>query len=99
VKSRRLLHFITQSLKPYIDGHYRTKKEKESTGIAGSSLGGLFAYYAWLNKPEVFGNAGIFSPSFWIGTAELEQQTDKLAYLQNPCYLSLFCTKNSETHN
>jgi|694.fasta_scaffold00718_23 predicted alpha/beta superfamily hydrolase len=78
-----LLHFITQSLKPYIDGHYRTKKEKESTGIAGSSLGGLFAYYAWLNKPEVFGNAGIFSPSFWIGTAELEQQTDKLAYLQN----------------
>jgi predicted alpha/beta superfamily hydrolase len=78
-----LLHFITQSLKPYIDGHYRTKKEKESTGIAGSSLGGLFAYHAWLNKPEVFGNAGIFSPSFWIGTAELEQQTDQLAYLQN----------------
>jgi predicted alpha/beta superfamily hydrolase len=81
-EAEALLQFITQSLKPYIDGHYRTKKEKESTGIAGSSLGGLFAYYAWLNKPEIFGNAGVFSPSFWIGTADLEQQTDRKGPLQ-----------------
>jgi alpha-glucosidase len=28
-------------------------------------MGGLFAHYAVLNRPDVFGKAVIFSPSFW----------------------------------
>ena len=29
-------------------------------------MGGLISYYAMLKNPEVFGKAGVFSPSFWI---------------------------------
>lgn len=58
--------FLANTLKPFIDKNYRTRKEKESTMIAGSSMGGLISYYAVLKYADVFGEAGVFSPSFWI---------------------------------
>lgn len=58
--------FLVQTLKPYIDKHYRTKKDEKNTFIAGSSMGGLISFYAILKHPKVFGGAGVFSPSFWI---------------------------------
>lgn len=58
--------FLIESLKPYIDKHLRTLPDKNNTGIGGSSMGGLISFYAWLIHPEVFGKAGVFSPSFWI---------------------------------
>jgi len=64
------IDFIVKTLKPYIDKQYRTKKDARSTTIAGSSMGGLISMYAILKYPNVFGNAGIFSPSFWL-TPEL----------------------------
>ncbi len=59
------LNFIIKTLKPYIDITYRTRKNRKSTGIWGSSLGGLLSFYAILKHPDVFGKAGVFSPSFW----------------------------------
>jgi predicted alpha/beta superfamily hydrolase len=61
--------FLAKTLKPYIDSAYRTKPGPRSTTIAGSSMGGLIAIYAALKYPDVFGNAGIFSPAFWIAPA------------------------------
>jgi predicted alpha/beta superfamily hydrolase len=58
--------FLVKTLKPYIDRHYRTKPDVRHTTILGSSMGGLISMYAALKYPEVFGNAGIFSPAFWI---------------------------------
>ncbi|WP_428330730.1 alpha/beta hydrolase-fold protein [Mucilaginibacter sp.] len=58
--------FMVKTLKPYIDTHYRTKTKAANTTIAGSSMGGLISMYAALKYPGVFGNAGIFSPAFWI---------------------------------
>lgn len=58
--------FLVQTLKPYIDKHYRTKKDDRNTFIAGSSMGGLISFYAILKYPKVFGAAGVFSPAFWI---------------------------------
>jgi len=58
--------FLAKTLKPYIDKNYRTKKDAKYTTIAGSSMGGLISAYAVLKYPDVFGNAGIFSPAFWI---------------------------------
>lgn len=58
--------FIVKTLKPYIDSVYRTKKEAKHTAIAGSSMGGLISMYAAVKYPDVFGTAGVFSPSFWI---------------------------------
>jgi predicted alpha/beta superfamily hydrolase len=57
--------FIVETLKPYIDSHYRTKPQREYTGVMGSSLGGLVSHYIGLNYQDVFGKVGVFSPSFW----------------------------------
>ncbi len=59
------LKFLVQTLKPFIDKKYSTLSSKENTIIAGSSMGGLISYYAALKYPDVFGKAGVFSPSFW----------------------------------
>lgn len=72
------LQFVTKNLKPFIDSHYRTMSSKENTTIAGSSMGGVIAYYAALKYPEVFGKAGIFSPAFWTAPA-LAGFTDSLS--------------------
>ncbi|MEL6943438.1 MAG: alpha/beta hydrolase-fold protein [Bacteroidota bacterium] len=58
--------FIVNELKPYIDSIYRTKREREFTGIMGSSMGGLISLYAAIERQDVFGRAGIFSPSLWF---------------------------------
>ncbi len=60
------LQFIVKTLKPKVDELYRTKSNKKNTAIMGSSLGGLISFYAVLKHPEVFGKAGVFSPSFWF---------------------------------
>jgi predicted alpha/beta superfamily hydrolase len=58
--------FLATTLKPYIDKKYRTKKAAVNTSVAGSSMGGLISFYTVMRYPELFGNAGVFSPSFWI---------------------------------
>jgi predicted alpha/beta superfamily hydrolase len=60
------VEFLVKTLKPYIDSNYRTKKDARHNTIAGSSMGGLISAYAVFKYPDVFGNAGIFSPAFWI---------------------------------
>lgn len=58
--------FLVQTLIPYINNHYRTKKSARFTALAGSSMGGLISYYALLKYPDRFGLAGVFSPAFWV---------------------------------
>ena len=60
------LEFIIKTLKPKVDSMYRTKSNAKNTALFGSSLGGLISFYGVLKYPEVFGKAGVFSPSFWF---------------------------------
>ncbi|MBK8390332.1 MAG: alpha/beta hydrolase [Saprospiraceae bacterium] len=60
------LNFMMHTLKPMIDSRYRVRKGRESTGIGGSSLGGLISLYAGFNFSSVFGKLMIFSPSLWV---------------------------------
>lgn len=62
----KYIRFIVETLKPYIDQNYRTLSTRENTGIMGSSLGGLISHYGALKYQEVFGKAGLFSPSYWF---------------------------------
>lgn len=56
---------LIEELKPLIDRSYRTLPEAGSTGLGGSSLGGLISLYVGLTHPEVFGKAAVMSPSLW----------------------------------
>lgn len=55
--------FLVRTLKPYVDRRWRTLPDREHTGIAGSSMGGLISLYAALRYPEVFGRVAAFSPT------------------------------------
>ena len=58
--------FLTETLKPYIDQHYRTLQDRANTAIMGSSLGGIISHYSAINYQSVYSKAGIFSPSYWF---------------------------------
>jgi predicted alpha/beta superfamily hydrolase len=61
--------FLMETLKPFIDKTYRTLPQREMTGIAGSSLGGLLSLFIGLKNGEIFGKIGVFSPSIWFNPA------------------------------
>ena len=60
------LAFLVDTLKPDVDRNFRTRRDAEHTGIIGSSMGGLISLYAFLTRPDVFGFAGVMSPSLWF---------------------------------
>jgi metallo-beta-lactamase class B len=62
----RYLAFICDTLKPYIDRHLRALPDRQYTGIMGSSMGGLISLYGATERPDIFGMAGVFSPSLWF---------------------------------
>ena len=64
--------FIINTLKPFIDKTYHTLPDRDNTGIAGSSMGGLCAYYAGLAYSNIFGKVGVLSPSIWFNPSVVE---------------------------
>ena len=75
--------FLVETLKPFIDQHYRTLKDANNTTIAGSSMGGLISMYTIAAYPEIFGNAGIFSPAFWLAPSIYSDIKEKLDNLKS----------------
>lgn len=63
---KKYVRFLADTLKPYIDDHFRTLTDPPNTGIGGSSMGGLISIYAGLMYPEVYDKLMIFSPSLWV---------------------------------
>lgn len=61
------VEFMVNTLKPYVDEHYRTLPGRNTTGVMGSSMGGLISMYALAERQDVFAKAGIFSSAFWFG--------------------------------
>jgi predicted alpha/beta superfamily hydrolase len=59
------LEFLIKKLKPEVDRVFRTRTEARSTGIMGSSLGGLISLHAGLYYTDTFGLIGALSPSIW----------------------------------
>lgn len=65
-EGKKYIRFITDTLKPFVDKKYRTKKDRENTGIGGSSLGALISIYSGFLYPEVYSKLMLFSPSLWV---------------------------------
>ena len=65
-QGKKYIRFLTETLKPFVDKNFRTKSDRASTGIGGSSMGGLVSIFSGIMYPEVFGKLMIFSPSLWV---------------------------------
>ena len=56
---------ITEELMPWVARQYRVKTDRASTGLGGSSLGGLATLYLGLRHAQCFGKLAVMSPSVW----------------------------------
>lgn len=69
---------LIEELKPFIDAHYRTRPERECTGLGGSSLGGLVSLHLGLQRHDVFSRLAVLSPSLWWGNGALLREVEAL---------------------
>ncbi len=65
-RGRKFMDWLTGTLKPIIDQRYPTLPQRETTWIAGSSMGGLMSLYAVTAYNHVFSRAAALSPSVWL---------------------------------
>lgn len=64
--AHKLGKFIFNVLKPEIDKTFFTLKDKENTGVGGSSMGGLMAFYLGMEYPDKIKYCLNFSPAFFL---------------------------------
>jgi predicted alpha/beta superfamily hydrolase len=64
-KIEQHLSFVVDTVRPLVEASFDVDQRRETTGIAGSSLGGVASLHAVFTRPERFGFAGVFSPAFW----------------------------------
>ena len=94
----KYVDFLINQVKPYVDQNYRTRPQREFTGIAGSSLGGLMSFYAGIKNQRVFSRIGIFSPSFWFSDQIYSVMTNDFILKFDDTRLYFVCgEKESET--
>ena len=61
---KETMQFFIHELKPYIDAHFPTLPQRETTWIGGSSCGALMAFYAHLHYSYIYSKSLIISPFF-----------------------------------
>jgi predicted alpha/beta superfamily hydrolase len=81
------LQFIVETLKPFVDTHFRTLWQAQHTALVGSSMGGLFALYGILKRGDIFGKAGVLSPSFWFNS-QIYEFAEKNIRHENKVYIA-----------
>jgi predicted alpha/beta superfamily hydrolase len=81
------LAFMAETVKPMIDRDFRTLTSRQATGIMGSSMGGLISLYGFFTRPDIFGLAGVMSPSLWVGHGAIYDTVRKRPFVPGRIYL------------
>jgi predicted alpha/beta superfamily hydrolase len=63
--------WIADELRSRVAADFRIAQEPERTGVIGSSAGGNISLYALVERPDVFGFAGVLSPAFRLLEEEI----------------------------
>ncbi len=83
------LAFVTETVKPLIDRDFRTLSDRHHTAIMGSSMGGLISLYGFFRRPDVFGLAGVMSPSFWYANRKIYEYVEEAAFAPGKIYMDV----------
>jgi predicted alpha/beta superfamily hydrolase len=92
----RYLDFLIETLKPAIDGRFRSRPGRAHTGLAGSSMGGLLSLYGFFRSASVFGFAGVLSPSLWFAGGAIFSIVESAAYVPGRLYLDIGALEGPE---
>jgi predicted alpha/beta superfamily hydrolase len=95
-KGSAYLEFIVHTLKPLIDRDFRTLPGRESTGIAGSSMGGLISLYAFFKHSLTFGFVGVMSPALWFAGHSIFPFIKERPFVPGRIYLDVGTSEGSE---
>ena len=87
IKSRGKLYmdWLTGTLKPYIDAHYRTLPDREHTVIGGSSMGGLMSLYGVCAYNHIFQRAACLSASLWVDPEKVRKMIEDAEIKNDTC--------------
>lgn len=72
-----------KDLVPYVDGHYRTRPQREARAVAGLSMGGFVALNTGLTHLETFGELYVYSSGYWANMLPAFEENYK-ALLSDP---------------
>jgi predicted alpha/beta superfamily hydrolase len=81
------LEFLVDTIKPIIDADFRTLPHRLTTGIAGSSMGGLISLYGFFKRPDIFGFAGVMSPALWFAKRAVLRFVERAPFVDGRIYI------------
>lgn len=91
------LAFIERTVKPLVDRRFRTRPERDATGMFGSSMGALISLYAFFRAPETFGFTGAMSPSIWFASRGILPYIEKSGAPPGRIYLDIGTHEGAST--
>lgn len=83
-RADRYAKFLTQEVMPFIERQYPLLSGPATTGIGGSSLGGLVSLYIGLKFADIFGRIAALSPSIWWNQRAIVGLTAQLSPQPRP---------------
>ena len=89
--------FMAETIKPLIDATFRTMPEREHTAVIGSSMGGLISLYAFFSRPDVFGMAGVMSPSLWFAQEAIFPFVEQAPFRPSRLYIDVGTHEGADT--
>lgn len=94
-EAKKFADVLENNIKPFVKANYRTNGTET---ILGASLAGLFLTTVVLDRPDMFTNYIITSPSVWWNDFELFDESDALVRndIKAKIYLSVGGLENSE---
>lgn len=93
----RYARFLIDTVKPRIDSAFRTRKDRDSSVIAGSSMGGLISLYAFFRRPSPFGRGAVISPSIWFGGGQILPFVQRARTTRGKLYLDVGTAEGVDT--
>jgi predicted alpha/beta superfamily hydrolase len=93
----RYARFLIDTVKPRIDDEFRTRRDRDGTVVAGSSMGGLISLYLFFRRPSPFGRAAALSPSVWFGAKGILGFVERARATRGRIYLDVGTEEGADT--
>jgi predicted alpha/beta superfamily hydrolase len=88
-RAAEYLSFVVDTVKPLVDEAFHTTGERHGTATIGSSMGGLFSFYAFFERPDVFGLVGAVSPSVGFARRALIGYLERAPFVGGRIYMDV----------
>jgi predicted alpha/beta superfamily hydrolase len=83
------VRFLVEQVKPAVDAAFPTRFDRTSTGVMGSSWGGLISLWAAVERGDVFGLVGAMSPAITPGQGPIYRRLRRLSPVPERVYVDM----------